>query len=127
MKTESRFAWKTKMNDAFGANSGGATSACPARNAIPKNTRWRWQNQRQHEENLAFFVEEPMKTEIEEKIVMRMLFYPATNQVVAHLYDAGGHLKYRAAVDAHEVGNFRATVAHLLAALGVKVASDATL
>jgi hypothetical protein len=68
-----------------------------------------------------------MLTEIEEKTVARVLYYPETNKVVAHLYDAGGHLRYRAAVDAHEAGSFRVTVAHLLAALGDKVASDPTL
>ena len=68
-----------------------------------------------------------METEIQEKIVMRMLYYPVTNKLVAHIYDAGGHLKYRAAVDAHEAGSIPATVARLLAALGAKVGSDATL
>lgn len=68
-----------------------------------------------------------MKTEIQEKIVMRMVFYPETNRLVAHIYDAGGHPRYRAAVDAHEAGSFRATVARLLAALGAKVQSDLML
>lgn len=68
-----------------------------------------------------------MKTEIEEKIVMRMLYYPETNKLVAHIYDAGGRLRYRAAVDAHEAGSIPATVARLLAALGNKVEADATL
>jgi len=58
---------------------------------------------------------------------MRMLFYPESNRVVAHFYDAAGCLKYREAVDAHEVGSFRATVARLLAALDAKVESDTTL
>jgi len=56
-----------------------------------------------------------------------MLFYPESNRVVAHFYDAAGCLKYREAVDAHEVGSFRATVARLLAALDAKVESDTTL
>lgn len=30
-----------------------------------------------------------MKTEIQEKIVARMLYYPETNKLVAHIYDAG--------------------------------------
>lgn len=67
------------------------------------------------------------KTEIVEKVVMRVLFYPQTKQVVAHIYDAMGRLKYRPAVDAHESGSFRSPVALLLAALGAKVESDAKL
>jgi hypothetical protein len=68
-----------------------------------------------------------MLTEIEEKTVARVLYYPQTNKVVAHIYDAGGHLRYRAAVDAHEAGSFRGTVARLLAALSDKVESDPAL
>ena len=68
-----------------------------------------------------------MKTEIQEKIVMRMLYYPETSKLVGHIYDAGGHLRYRAAVEAYEAGSFRATVARLLAALGAKVEADPTL
>jgi hypothetical protein len=68
-----------------------------------------------------------MKTKIQEKVVMRLLYYPESNKVVAHLYDASGCLKYRASVDAHEAGSFRGTVARLCAALGAKVESDPTL
>jgi hypothetical protein len=68
-----------------------------------------------------------MKTKIDEKIVARMLYYPETNRLVAHIYDAGGHLRYRAAVDAHEAGSFRGTVARLLAALCAEVESGPVL
>jgi hypothetical protein len=66
-------------------------------------------------------------TKIEEKIVARLLYYPQSDRLVAHFYDAAGDLKYRAAVNAHEAGNFRATVARLLAALRAMVESDPTL
>jgi hypothetical protein len=75
----------------------------------------------------SFLCRGTMKTKIEEKIVMRLLFYPQTNRVVGHIYNLSGDLKYRAAVDAHEAGSFRATVARLLAALGAKVEADRTL
>lgn len=68
-----------------------------------------------------------METKIEEKIVMRMLFYPETNKVVAHIYDAAGHFKYRATVEAYETGGFRAMVVGLLAALRATVESDPNL
>jgi hypothetical protein len=70
-----------------------------------------------------------MLTEIEEKTVARVLYYPQTNKVVAHLYDTSGRFKYRATVEAYEAGagGYRATVVSLLAALRATVESDPAL
>jgi len=68
-----------------------------------------------------------MKVKTEEKIVMRMLFYPETNKLVAHLYDAAGRLKFRATVEAYEAGGFRPMVVSLLAALCAEVESGPVL
>ena len=68
-----------------------------------------------------------MKTRIEEKTVMRMLFYPESNRLVGHIYDAAGRLKYRASVEACEAGSFQDMVVNLLATLSAKVESDPTL
>jgi hypothetical protein len=70
---------------------------------------------------------EAMKTEIVEKTVMRMLYYPESNRLVAHINDAAGRLKYRVSVETYEAGGFRAMVASLLAALGAKVESEPML
>lgn len=48
----------------------------------------------------------------------------AMNDTIEQARDSGVS---RAAVDAHEGGSFRATVARLLAALGAKVEFDATV
>ena len=68
-----------------------------------------------------------MKTEIVEKVVMRMLYYPEIHKLVAHLYEAAGRLKFRVAVEGDEAGGFRPMVVSLLAALGATVESDPTL
>lgn len=68
-----------------------------------------------------------MKTEIEEKFLMRVLYYPKANRVVAHLYDRAGNFKYRTSVEAFEAGTYHAIVVGLLAALRAVVESDPTL
>ncbi len=67
-----------------------------------------------------------MKTEVEERFLLRILYYPEANRVVAHLYDRSGHFKYRASVEAFDGGTYRAIVASLLAALRAAVESDPT-
>lgn len=67
-----------------------------------------------------------MKTSIEEKTVMRMLYYPESNRLVGHIYDTAGRLKYRASVETCDAGGFRAMVVSLLAALSARVESDPT-
>jgi hypothetical protein len=70
---------------------------------------------------------EAMKTEIVEKTLARLLFYPESNRLVAHLYDASTNLKCRASVETYGAGGFRPMVVSLLAALRAMVESDPTL
>lgn len=68
-----------------------------------------------------------MEPKIEEQILARLLFYPASNRLVAHLYDTTGHFKYRATVEGYEAGSLRAMLVSMLSALRATVESDPML
>lgn len=66
-----------------------------------------------------------MEPKIEERILARLIYYPASNRLVAHLYDTTGHFKYRASVEGY--GSLRAMLVSMLSALRATAESDPML